>query len=243
MSRTTPPGPASPPVAAGAPEREPADTEPARLSSQLGLFAFDIGAPIALYYLLHGAGVSNLVALSAGAALPALAAIYKLLAKHRLDGVALLVAATMVISICVSVIVHSPRFLLAKEGLITGLWGIWFIASAGMRRPAAFVFARPFMEGRKVFATRSWDSLWDTDATFRRIWRTSSLIWGTGMLADAAIRVVMSYSLPINVVPGLGGALWPVTFVLIQLVTNVYYHRAGLYRILQARWLRRAGRP
>ena len=35
----------------------------------------------------------------------------------------------------------------------------------------------------------------------------------------------------------LGGLLWPVTFVVIQLVTNAYYHRAGLYRILGARWL------
>ncbi len=42
-----------------------------------------------------------------------------------------------------------------------------------------------------------------------------------------------------RVVPGLGGVLWPATFVVIQVVTNVYYHRAGLYRILGARWLAR----
>jgi hypothetical protein len=46
----------------------------------------------------------------------------------------------------------------------------------------------------------------------------------------------MSYTLPVGVVPGLGGVLWPVTFVLIQVVTNVYYHRAGLYRLLGAPW-------
>jgi hypothetical protein len=41
-------------------------------------------------------------------------------------------------------------------------------------------------------------------------------------------------------VPALGGSLWPVTFVLIQVVTNVYYHRAGLYQILGAApWLAR----
>jgi hypothetical protein len=231
-----------PPTDAQAPEHDVANTESVRLSSQLGLFALDVGAPIAVYYILHGVGISNLIALSAGAALPALGAIYKLLARRRLDGIALLVVATMVISICVSVIAHSPRFLLAKDGLITGIWGTWFIASVGARRPAALIFARPFMEGRRVFAARSWDSLWETDAAFRRIWRTSSLIWGSGMLIDAALRVVMSYSLPISVVPGLGGALWPVTFVLIQLVTNVYYHRAGLYRILGARWVRPATR-
>jgi len=49
----------------------------------------------------------------------------------------------------------------------------------------------------------------------------------------------MSYTLPVAVVPGLGGALWPVTFVVLQIVTNVYYHFAGLNRLLGARWLAR----
>lgn len=65
------------------------------------------------------------------------------------------------------------------------------------------------------------------------------MIWGTGMLADAAIRVVMFYTLPVAVVPGLGGALWPVTFVILQIITNIYYHFAGLNRILGPRWLNR----
>jgi hypothetical protein len=210
------------------------------MGRQLALFAFDIGVPIALYYLLHTFGVPNLVALAAGAAVPALAALYKLLAQRHLDAVAVLVVASMVVSIAVSVAVHSPRFLLAKDGLITGVWGLWFLATLGARRPAAFVFARPLMEGRKVFGARSWDELWQNDARFRRIWRVSTVIWAGGMLVDAIIRVAMSYSLPVDVVPGLGGALWPVTFVVIQVVTNVYYHRAGLYRILGARWLSRA---
>jgi hypothetical protein len=89
-----------------------------------------------------------------------------------------------------------------------------------------------------VFTAGSWDELWATNSTFRRIWRTASVIWGCGMLADAAARVVMSYTLPIAAVPALAGLLWPVTFVLIQIVTNVYYHLAGLWQILGARWLR-----
>ena len=67
----------------------------------------------------------------------------------------------------------------------------------------------------------------------------SSVIWGAGLLADAVIRVVMAYALPVDVVPGLGGALWPVTFVVLQVVTNVYYQLAGLNRLLGAP----AGRP
>jgi hypothetical protein len=46
----------------------------------------------------------------------------------------------------------------------------------------------------------------------------------------------MAYALPVSVVPGLAGALYPVTVLVLQVVTNVYFHRAGLYRMLGARW-------
>jgi hypothetical protein len=217
-----------------------AEQAPASLGRQVGMLAFGIAAPTALYYLLHGMGASNLAALSIAAILPALTALYKLAVKRQVDAIALVVLATIVVSLVTSVIAHSPRFLLARDGLVTGLWGFWFIATLRARRPAAFLFARPLMEGRRVFGNKSWDSLWQTEAKFRRIWQVSTVIWGLATLADAVIRIVMAYSLPVDVVPALGAALWPVTFVVIQLVTNVYYHRAGLYRILGATWLARA---
>jgi hypothetical protein len=43
--------------------------------------------------------------------------------------------------------------------------------------------------------SRSWDSLWQADAQFRRIWRISTVIWAAALLIDAVIRVVMAYSL------------------------------------------------
>jgi hypothetical protein len=46
------------------------------------VLAFDIGAPTGLYYVLHGAGLSNLAALSIAAVLPAMAAVYKLVVKR-----------------------------------------------------------------------------------------------------------------------------------------------------------------
>lgn len=217
--------------------------KPVSTGRRLAALSFDIGAPIAVYYLLHGFGVGNLVALGAGAVLPALGAGYSLVARRRADGVALVVLATMVLSIAVSVVAHDPRFLLAKDGLITGLWGLWFVVSVSARRAAAFVFARPLMEGRRMFAVRDWDALWEAEPGFRRIWRVSSVLWGTGMLLDAAIRVVMSYTLPVHEVPALSGALWPVTFVVLQVITNIYYQLAGLNRMLGARRPNRPRRP
>jgi hypothetical protein len=213
---------------------------PASISRQLARLAISIVLPTALYYVLHGAGLTNITALSLAAILPSLSTVYSLVVRRRLDAMSLVVLATIVVTVILSMTAHDPRFLLARDGLITGLWGCWFFATLRARRPAAFLFARPLMEGRKWFGAEAWDPLWETSPQFRRIWRFSTIVFGTGLLLDAVIRMVMAYSLPVSIVPALGSALWPVTFALIQIVTNVYYHRAGLYRILGAGW---AARP
>ncbi len=210
-----------------------------RAGRQFAKLGFDIVLPIAAYYLCRAAGATPLVALAAGAALPAAGSAWTLAVRRRADPVALVMVASFTASIVVSVIAHNPRFLLAKDGLITGVWGLWFMATVRGPRPAAYIFGRPLMEALPFYAAGSWDVLWETEPRFRRIWRVSTVIWGTGLLADAAVRVLMSYTLPVNVVPALGGALWPVTFVILQVITNIYYEVAGLNRLLGARWQRR----
>lgn len=60
-----------------------------------------------------------------------------------------------------------------------------------------------------------------------------TVIWGSAILADAVIRITMACTLPVHVVPALGGALRPVTFVALQVITNVYFMRSGFWRILR----------
>jgi len=213
--------------------------KPESLRRTLALLVLDIGAPIGIYYGLTGAGVSTLVALGAGALVPAVGVIVQLITRRRLDGVGGVVVVSVLATIALSLLTDNPRFLLAREGFITALWGLWFLATLRARRPAAFRLARPLMEGRRSFGQASWDELWATEPAFGRIWRVSTVMWGAGLLVDAVLRVLMSYTLPVAVVPGLGGALWPVTFIVLQVVTNVYYHRAGLYRMLGASWISR----
>lgn len=43
------------------------------------------------------------------------------------------------------------------------------------------------------------------------------------MLADAALRVVLADTLPVDEVPGLATALYAVTSAVLVVVTNVYY--------------------
>jgi hypothetical protein len=221
--------------------KEPAPVPVKRQS--LRALAFDVVAPIALYYRLRSLGVGVWLALVAGAAAPAMSALAGLITRRRADGLGLSVMALLLLGAAVSLLTGSPRVLLARDGWLTGAWAIWFLLSLRARRPVTFVFSQPLLEGRRVFdpATRrwvapravSWDALWDEVPRFRHIWRVTTVIWGAALLADAVTRLVMAWTVPISVVPGLGGALWPVTFVILQVITNVYFARSGFWLILR----------
>ncbi|MFE9373051.1 VC0807 family protein [Streptomyces sp. NPDC006711] len=199
----------------------------------------DIVVPIALYYGLRAAGVSVFAALLAGALLPALTTAAQWLRTRSVEGMAGLVAGTMMLGVAAALIGGSPRFLLAKDGWLTGAAGLWFLISIRARRPLLFHGGRPLLEGRFRSDGTSWDVLWEREPAFRRIWRVSTAIWGVAMLLDAAARVVMAYTLPVDTVPGLGALLWPVTLLLLQVVNGVYYEVSGLWRLTSGAGVRR----
>ena len=186
--------------------------------------------------------MSSFPALLLAATIPAVSVIASVIRHRRVDALGLVVVITALLSVGASLIAGSPRFLLVKDGWLTGMWGLWFLVSLRTRRPATYLCSRPLFQGRRIFdpgkrawvasTTESWDSIWERSPTFRRIWRVTTIIWGMALLIDAVIRVVMAYTLPINVVPGLGGALWPVTFIVLQVITNVYFFRSGFWMIL-----------
>ncbi|MFC1419919.1 VC0807 family protein [Streptacidiphilus cavernicola] len=224
----TPPATPAPP-AASAPAPRPRTGRRTAL-----VMAADIALPIGLYYGLRAAGVSTYLALLVSALVPAVSALVQFLRERRLDGMAAFVAGVILLGLAVSLISGSTRFMLAKDGWVTGLGGLWFLGSVRARRPLAFQGARPLLEGRFRSDGTSWDVLWEESPRFREIWRVSTAIWGVAMVLDGVARVLMAYVLPVDLVPALGGLLWPVTLVLLQVVNGLYYEWSGLWRITRA---------
>jgi intracellular septation protein A len=143
-------------------------------------------------------------------------------------------------SFAISLVTGSDRFLLARESVITALMGGWFLLSLRDERPMTFRLTRPLWEGR-FRTTANWDDLWDSNDRFRHIWRMSTVMWGVATLLDAVLRVVIAYTFPVESVPALQTGLVIATMLLMQVVTNVYYVRAGLWPLLHG--ARDDGRP
>lgn len=213
---------------AGASERR----RPRWLRPGLLWFAFDLLAPTALIYVLLWLGSSLYIALLASASLSALSALVSHFRGTGKQGLAPHMLAFSLASFGVALVAGSERFLLAKESVLTAMVGVWFLSSLWRARPLTYALTRPLLERRIRGKGRSWEALWAREGRFRRMWYVSTVIWGAAMLADAALRVVIAYTLPVAVVPALQTALILATVLLLQFVTNAYYVSAGLWRML-----------
>lgn len=209
---------------------------PSWLRPGLLWFAFDLLAPTALLYVLLWRGSSLYMALLASGAVSAISALVSYRRGTAGQRFAPYMLALALIGFGVDLVTGSDRFLLAKESVLTAMVGFWFLGSIWMARPLTYQFTRPLLEGRWGrrwgLQGASWELLWEQEPHFRRIWRVSSAMWAVATLIDAALRVVMAYTLPVQSVPALQIGLMIVTLLLMQIVTNVYYTRAGLWPML-----------
>ena len=108
----------------------------------------DLVAPLATFYGLRAAGVGLYLALLAGALASAAGAAWSLARARRITGMTGFAVTTMLLGVVVALLTGSPRFLLAREGWLTAVTGVWFVASIAGRRPLPYLFSRPLLEGR-----------------------------------------------------------------------------------------------
>lgn len=202
------------------------------MGGPISTLLMDLVVPVAGYYILRALGLDPVLALMLAGAPTAAAVIYRVIRQRKVDALGIFVLTVLAGSVALSFVTGTPRFLLAKEGWFTAAIGAAFLVSLRFARPLAFSMARAMLSHTPLGATLNvgtWDELWERDRRFRRIWRVATVLWGAGLIADAAARVVMAYTLPVDTVPALGAALWAVTFVLLQIIQHIYFTRAGLW--------------
>ncbi len=221
---------------AGATNDPSPSTSPGRAGRPGGTVAIvvaiaDVVVPIALYYVCRGLGFSELDSLLISSVAPIVSFAVQALVTRRVDGIAIFIGAVLVLNIAVALTAADPRTLLARDGWITGLAGLFFLVTLRAKRPFVFSIARPLAEGRLGPPGEDWDSVWDRFPLFRHVWRVLTVVWGVGLLVDAVIRVVFAYTLPVDVVPASNGIQYAVVYVILQVITQVYLRRSGMMQL------------
>jgi hypothetical protein len=187
---------------------------------------FNIVAPIVTYGQLTAHGYGEFTALLASGIGPVVDLLIYLAWHRKVDEFAVLSLVFLALTIVVSLAgPHDARLLLVKDSFVTGLFGVVCLATLAAPRPLMFYFGRKFAtDGTKEGAER-WNALWQYP-TFRTVQRNLTIGWGLGYIAEAALRIALSYTLSTSAMVTLNSVLsYGVTGLLITW-TVLYAKRA-----------------
>jgi len=173
---------------------------------------FEVVVPMALFYGLRAAGVSQWWALMAGALVAAPYVVWTVVRNRRVDLPALVTLSVLVLSVVLGLLSDDPRTLAIREGwtaALGGLFGAWMLVTVVVGRPAQLTLGRTIAEVKRgAEGAAAWAARWETDARFRRGLRIDTAVWGAVLLANAVAHVVLVYTLPIDLISLVTTVVW-----------------------------------
>lgn len=150
--------------------------------------------PLFTYFLLTGGGVSAVTALVASGFWPVVELGLSFALHRRFDEISIMTLIFIVLGVIAGLGFNSARLVLIKESIVTGLFGVVALASLVLPRPLMFYFGRKFGTDGTPEGVAYWNGLWQY-AGFRRVQRIITVVWGVVFLAEAALRISLTYVL------------------------------------------------
>jgi hypothetical protein len=177
---------------------QPAAGQRANVRGLLPSLLVNAGAPFVAYQVLTGNGMGAAQALTASAVFPIIGIVWGFARTRRLDIIGLVSLVFIVVGVATSLISGDPRFILIKESLITGVFGLVCLVSLLLPRPLMFYFGRQFAGAGDPARSAAFEAMWQYPR-FRAVNRTITVVWGVAYVVEAAVRVALSFIVPIPV--------------------------------------------
>lgn len=190
--------------------------------ASVALLAVDVALPLALFYGLRLAGVGQWLALVLGASVPLIRLAVTIATQRRVDRLSLFTLSLIGVGTAIGLVTADPRLLLARESYLTAVVGLWILGSLLGRTPVIFEATLRLMPAAQA---EQWRHDWTINPTFRRIMRGLTAAWGMAFLLDAIARVVMAYTLPVDVVPLASTGLLVVLLIIVVQGSKAYGRR------------------
>ncbi|WP_328608749.1 hypothetical protein OG943_06380 [Amycolatopsis sp. NBC_00345] len=172
--------------------------------TMLKTFFWDFGPPVIVYFVAQMFGASTYVALLAGTVVSGARVIWVALRQRQLDPFALFLLIMFGVGLVLTFVTGDVRFMLAKDSATSAAAGLVMVGSCVIGRPLVYYAAKRMAvsSGRQAeFAATA------QTPPMRRRWYRISLVWGFGLLAESALRILAIYVLPLNVAADLSQVL------------------------------------
>lgn len=157
----------------------------------------DAGLAVGAYLIATALGASLFSALLIGAIVAMLRAGYVIIHRRMIDAFAIFMIITFGIGVILTLVSGSPRFLLAKDAIGTGVSGLIFLVTLLAGRPMMFYISQRFAATDDA-ERRRWKELWETQAGFRAHFRRLTVVWVIGFLFEASLKLILIMLLPVQ---------------------------------------------
>lgn len=152
--------------------------------------------PLTVYYVVRHHVSSDQRALIIAGFFPAAWIVVQWLRTRRLDPIGAIVLLGFVVGVGVSEVMGGSAFVLkVRDSGFTFAFAIVCLASLLAKRPMMFYIGRALSAGDDPQRRAAYDELWQI-AEARRVFRIISICWGVGLIAEAALRVLLAAVLP-----------------------------------------------
>ena len=107
---------------------------------------------------------------------------------------------------------------------MTAAIGVWLLASLMGPKPILFTATLAVLPPPTA---QAWQRNWDTEPAFRKAFRWLTIGWGSAFILDTIARIIMAYTLPLDLVPIASVGLLVVMLVLINEAVKLHGRRAA----------------
>jgi hypothetical protein len=152
--------------------------------------------PLAVYYGVRGEVHGDAPALMIAGAPAAAWVLVQWIRKRNVDPIGLIVLIGFVVGVAASAALGGDAFVLkVRDSAFTFIFGLTCLVSLTWRRPVMFFIGRALSAGNDPEKLSAYDELYDMP-TAPRTFAAITACWGVGLMAEAAVRVVLAEVLP-----------------------------------------------
>lgn len=148
-------------------------------------------------YRLAKPHVGEIHAIMASAVPPMAWSLLEFARKRRIDAISIMVLGGIGLSLLGFALGGSPKLLLMRESLITGLIGLVFVVSAIIGKPLMYVLASASLKRQSAEDSAAFETYKD-QPDFRRMMAVMTIVWGIGFVIETAVRSILVFSLPVG---------------------------------------------
>lgn len=190
------------------------DVNPKLLGTML---LWDIGLPVVGYYLSRTMGLSTFNALLVATGISALRLLWVVWRTKELDPFAAFMLFVFALGTAASFLTGDARYMILKNALLTLIVGVVFLGSCLRGKPLTFAVARRL--AGKGHAREDLDRGWAESPELRSRFRQLGWLWGGGLVAEALLRVVIIYTVSVDIAVGASTAVQLVAIALMAWLT------------------------